>query len=416
MKHCVYILSILLFFVCCTDDDQEKSNGTGSGGSNSSKPNSVINTKLFDVINLNYPGLEKAKKFYEEDFHYDAAKAILDYYRLRTNVVNPNVSLINVTATEDDKLKANYAMDNNRFFVNNYYEDAATKKPYSLNKNGEIDWTFKPAGADDEYQKQLHRHQWFVPQAKVYRTTNDEKYIESWISVYKNWWSNNPMPESGTNNTTWWQLQVAERVVGQTQLFEYYKNSVNFTPEWFSEFMCHFADHADFLVKYPYSGAGNILISQANALAYAGVLFPEFKNAQTWMNTGYQTLEKEVKSQFLDDGMQYELDFSYHISAIADYYEIMKLAEANPAQTGNLPTNFSESLHKAAKVVMHFTFPNFFDTKVNNHCVPGLMIQGRYRGHDRFFREIMQGITRCSPTTKSCCIWEHMANREVALI
>lgn len=371
MKHHILTLAILFLTCSCSDDIPEQSGGLGNNQVGPSKPNSVINAKLFDIIDLSYPGLEKAKEFYDAELYYDAAKAILDYYRQRTDIKNPSISLINITVSEDDKLKANFALDNNRFFVNNYYEDASTKKPYSLNKEGKIDWTFKPDGADDEYQKQLHRHQWFVPQAKVYRTTNDEKYIQSWISVYKDWLISNPMPESGTNNTTWWQLQVAERTVSQTQLFDYYKNSVNFTPEWFSEFMCHFAEHADFLVKYPYTQGGNILISQANALAFAGVLFPEFRNASVWMNAGYSILDEEVKKQFLDDGMHYELDFSYHISAIADFYETIKLSEANPSITGNLPADFNTSLHKAAQIVMHFTFPNFFDSKSGGYLVPG---------------------------------------------
>ena len=370
MKYTFYILIAFILFSCSKEIDSGTVDGPGKV--NPTKPNNVINADIFEKINLDYPGLEKAKAFYEADMYYDAVNAILNYYRLRSGITNPNISLLNVTATEDDKLKANYALDNNRFFVNNYYEDAATKRPYSLTNAGAINWSFEPAGADNEYQKQLHRHQWFVPQAKVYRTTKDEKYIQSWISVYKDWLKNNPMPASGTNTTTWWQLQVAERVLGQTQLFDYYKNSVNFTPEWFSEFMVHFAEHADFLVKYPYE-EGNILISQASALAFAGVLFPEFKNAPTWMQTGFQTLGTEVQKQFLDDGMHYELDFSYHISAIADFYEVMKLADANKHIVGNVAADFNQYLHKAAQVVMHFTYPNYFTNPTSGYLyfVPG---------------------------------------------
>lgn len=370
MKH-FFLLSFILLFVQCTDDDVNVLSNSNSGGKEIQKPNNVINSRLFDVINLDYPGLESAKQLYEEDKHYDAAKAILEYYRNRIDVVNPSISLINVSVSNDDRAKADYALDDYRFFVNNYYEDDNEKKPYSLLKDGSIDWTFKPSGADDEYQKQLHRHQWFVSQAKVYRASRDEKYIKSWIDVYKNWLDNNPMPESGTNNTSWWQLQVATRVSDQVQLFDYYKYSTNFTPEWFSQFLSNFADHADFLIKYPYPEGGNILISQANALAFAGVLFPELKNAETWKNTGYNILNEAVENQFLADGMHYELDFSYHISTIADYYETMKLAEANPSITGSISADFTKSLHKAAQIVMHFTYPGIFNSKQSGYLVPG---------------------------------------------
>ncbi|TCC88302.1 heparin-sulfate lyase HepC [Pedobacter hiemivivus] len=368
MKYFIFIFMTAVLFSCTKESIRK--NAVNSGNTETTKSNNVINPKIFDLINLNYPGLEKAKTLYEANKQYEAAKAILEYYRLRTNVVNPSISLINVTASDDDKLKADFALEN-RFFVNNYYEDAVKKMPHSLMSSGAINWLFQPVGADNEYQKQLHRHQWFVPQAKVYRTTQNEKYIQSWINVYKDWLVKNPMPETGTNTTTWWQLQVAERVMGQTQLFEYYKNSTSFTPEWFSEFMVRFAEHSDFLVKYPYPD-GNILISQGSALAFAGVLFPEFKKASEWMNTGYSILDTEVKTQFLDDGMHFELDFSYHISAIGDFYEVMKLADANKSIVGNVASNFKVYLRKAAQVVMNFTYPNYFSNAASNsQCVPG---------------------------------------------
>lgn len=371
MKHFFIYVSIFFVLAGCSNDDDVFIVGESDIEIDLPSPevNSVINERIFDLIDLNYSGLEKAKEYYEKEQYYFAAQYLLEYYKTRTKVVNPNLSLMNVSVTADDWSKADYALDDYRFFVNNYYEDATDKKPYSLKKNGTIDWTFKPIDADDEYQKQLHRHQWFVPQARVYRASNNEKYIKSWIEVYTNWLKQNPMPDNGTNNTTWWQLQVAERIYGQVELFDYYKHSVNFTPQWFSTFMTNFADHADFLVKYPYSD-GNILISQAAALAFAGVLFPEFKNAETWMNTGYKILNEEVKSQFLDDGMHIELDFSYHISAIADFYEAMKLADAN-GLSQKLPDGFKESLRSATELVMHFTYPLFFNSKSSGYYVPG---------------------------------------------
>ena len=368
LKHLV-IYFMALVFLACTKENL-KNPGSTADDEEQNNWNLAIDSQIFEVINLDYPGLENAKTFYESEAYGRAAQAILAYYRSRTGIVNPVISLINPSASEDDKLKANFALDSYRFFVNNYFEDAHAKMPYSLNDGGTINWAFEPVGADNEYQRQLHRHQWFVPQAKVYRVTKDEKHIQSWISVYGDWLENNPKPASGTNNTTWWQLQVAERTLGQTQLFEYYKNSTNFTPEWFTKFMVHFAEHADFLVEYPYD-SGNILISQASALVSAGVLFPEFKQAANWRNTGFQILDTEVKNQFLEDGMHYELDFSYHISAIADFYEIMKLAEANKKIVGDAAANFNQYLHKAAQVVMHFTYPNYFLNPPGGQLVPG---------------------------------------------
>lgn len=358
----------LLCLIGCTDDANELTAGNdGWGTPTPPATNEAIDAKLFEVINLDYPGLEKVKSYYEEEQYYFAAEALLHYYRARTGIVNPDISLIDITSSADDKLKADYALGY-RFFINNYFEDVTAKKPYLFKRDGKIDWTYNPLG-QDEFQKQLHRHQWLVPQAKVYRTSHDEKYIKSWIEVYGDWLKQNPMPESGLNNTSWWQLQVAERVDVQIQLFSYYQNSVNFTPQWLSTFLVNLGVHADHLMAYPYAD-GNILISQARSLTYAGILFPEFKNAESWTNQGTKTLSNEVQKQFLADGMQYELDLSYHISAISDFNSALILAQIN--NKANLfPTDFLESLRKATEVVMHLTYPNFFDTKSKDHCVPG---------------------------------------------
>lgn len=370
MKNVFFCLLALIAFTGCSGDEDEW-NGENSGAIEIPQPypNDVVDSRLFDIVNLDYPGLEKVKAHHASGELYFAAQELLNYYRLRSNVSNPALSLLNVTASEDDRLKADYAMNQYRFFVNNFYEDENTKKPYSLEKDGKIDWEFSPENASAEYQKQLHRHQWFIPQAKVYRSSGDEKYIRSWIKVYTDWLTQNPIPETGPNITTWWQLQVAARVADQTELFEYYKNSVHFTPQWLSVFLVNFARHADFLRQYRYESEGNILIAQANALAYAGTLFPELKNAEGWMNEGFGILNEQIGKQFLNDGMHIELSLHYHISTLANYYNVMKLAEANNLQS-KLPANFSESLQKAAEVVMHFTFPSFFNNKSSEYCVP----------------------------------------------
>lgn len=371
MKNIFFICFCALFaFSGCADDDDDLLTG-GNVDIDllpDAKPNDVVDPQVFEAINLNYPGLEKVKEFYEAGEHYYAANALLEYYRTRTNVTNPNLSLINVTISEAEQAKADYALVDYRFHVNNFYEDKETLKPYSVKQDGGINWEYSPKDASDEYQKQLHRHQWFIPQAKAYRVSGDEKYIQSWIEVYKNWIENNPKPTTGPNTTSWWQLQVSTRIGDQVQLLEYFKNSVNFTPEWLSTFLVEFAEQADFLVGYPYESGGNILISQANALATAGTLMPEFKNAEKWMNTGYQILSEEVQNQIMSDGWHKEMSLHYHIGIVADFYEAMKLAEANQLSS-KLPSDFTEPLRKAAEVVMYFTYPNYF-IKGSDNVVP----------------------------------------------
>lgn len=376
MKNIFFICSLALFALgACSDDENDLTiNDGGDYVYPQQKPNNLINERLFDVINLDYPGLEKVKAHYEDGNLYYAADALLKYYQTRTNVpTNPLLNLMNVTSTEDDKKKADQALEY-RFYVRNFTDTDGL--PYKLNKqDGKLNWDNRPSGVSDEYPKQLHRHQWFIPQAKLYRTSNDEKYVQSWIEVYSDWIFQNPKPEEEVKDIKpWWQLQTASRLADQVELFEYYKNSKNFTPDWLSIFLSSFADHCDYLTQYRYSEGGNVLATQGRALVFAGTLYPEFKNSQKWAETGFSY----IGNQFLDDGMHEELDLSYHIDVVNTCCDLIKLIDANNLNN-QFASNIKSSLEKAGNVIVQFTYPNYFEGKnfstsdytYRNFYVPG---------------------------------------------
>ena len=378
MKNTLFICLFAMFALSgCVDDEEEFATGGNISPelTPENKENAVLNTAVFDQLNLDYPGLEKVKQYHEAGEDYLAASALLEYYRMRANAENPALSLVNITLNkgnasnnfnDGDQNIADFALEY-RFFVKGFYE-GSDKKPYSLGKAGSIDWN-KNASVGEEYLKQLHRHQWFIPQAKVYRVSGDEKYIKSWIEVYSDWITQNPQPAEGPNTTSWWQLQVATRLIDQVQLLEYFKHSDNFTPEWLTTFLTSFAEQADFLVKYPYAESGNILVTQGQALIAAGVLMPELKNAQNWLDKGCSIANAEVKNQFMADGWHKEMSLHYHISAVADFYETIRLIQANKL-TSKLDPEFNEYLRSAAEVLIHFTYPNYFE-KGSDYIVPG---------------------------------------------
>lgn len=73
----------------------------------------------------------------------------------------------------------------------------------------------------------------------------------------------------------------------------------------------------------------------------AGVLLPEFKNASTWLEEGANKLNTQVQEQFNEDGVHYELDPSYHIGAISDFYNIYEVAQKTIRLINFLPIIWS---------------------------------------------------------------------------
>ena len=189
MKNIFICLFAMFFLSNCTDDKDELIIGEPNNDKENILPDEGegIEKKLFEVINLDYKGLEKVKQYYEAGNYQLAANALLDYYRMRTDVVNPNVTLLGTTASAVELNIANQALDY-RFYVRNFPEtrgetdgvrDESKDIYYSFkNSDGTINWDLKVDGiTDNEFKYQRHRHQWMVPQAKAYYMTKDDTEI-----------------------------------------------------------------------------------------------------------------------------------------------------------------------------------------------------------------------------------------------
>lgn len=363
------------------------------------KPNEVVKGDVFSKLNLDYPGLEKVKRHYEAGEHYLAAYELLEYYRNRANIFNPNVDLINPTASAVDINKANQALEY-RFCVAKYVETESTTDDldvyYSFkNDDGTINWGYKPNvdGIDREFLYQQHRHQWMEPQAKAYSATKNEEYIKNWIDVYSSWMAKYPCPNKAYENPNiidieegyeWKGLQPTERALSQLNIISYYLPSSNFTPEWLSTVLNAFAETVEMIRLNP-NATGNIRITQGQALFTAGVLMPEFINAEQWITEGLTRLDMD--SQFRSDGVHCDLDFSYHISAISDYLSVYNVANVN-GKLGLLPANYVSKLKNAINFVQDMIYPdytidNFNDTRSSSYAKSTLM--NRLKEYLEFF-------------------------------
>ena len=333
-----------------------------------------IDPEWFEAVNLDYPSLSRAKSSIAEGDYYSAAVAVLEYYRTRQNVVNPTVKLDNPSVTADEQLWADYALKESgyRFYIKNFFEDKDAKIPHSfLAEDGTINWQYWP-GRDQELRYQLNRHQWMLPQAKAYKVSGNENYVEQFMVVFRDWFEQNPRPEVDLDYSvypenqapeyvnagwTWRPLDVAARVIDYCSIWEYIKESESITPTFMMEFLYHFQEQVDHIVKF-YSADSNHLITQAQAVTYASLLMPELKNADLWQQSGSSKLNETVTSQYYQDGWLKDGDFSYHISSISDYYQSLNIANLNN-KSELFPAEYVEAIRSMTEVVKHMIYPDY---------------------------------------------------------
>ena len=319
----------------------------------------TINAEVFELLNLDYPGLEHVRHFYEKDDLYNAAVQLLTYYRQR-GIVNPAVSLLApsvtsaATAIADDATKEG----GYRFVVSDYKD--AEGKSYSFLKDNKLSWDIPEEMKDEsQFKSQIHRHQWMLHQARVYKATGESKYVNAWIEIYFDWLKNFPCGEGKTYDDAWWALQPASRAYDQMCIFNYYVGAEEFTPEVLTNFLVAFHTHIrNITLNWYETASSNIRLSQEQTVYTAGVLMPEFKDSQSWYEVGKDAVTRQVDNQFHEDGVHNEFDLGYHIGAVATFYDIYKVAHLN-GLSQDLPADFTAPLRGAANFVKDIMYPDY---------------------------------------------------------
>lgn len=363
----------------------------------------LVDLRVFNVLNLDYPGLETVKKHYDAKEYYLAAYQLREYFRTRTNVYNPLINLVSPSISDGDLRKADQALEH-RFYVKNYYEskDPSTgvETYWCFDEDGHINWEITPGStaSDQEWRYQKHRHQWMEPQARAYAVTRDEKYVKNWIEVYSDWLATYPCPAFETAPADWKQspywtdLQASERIHSQLSIFPAMLQADAFTPEWLCKFLLYFAGTVDCVTLAPYHDkTSNHYFAQIQALMEACVLLPELKEAPAWEAKAFPELKEQLELQFFEDGVHNEFDPSYHLGVVADFLSLYNLARVN-GKVSSLPSDYitrlNASCHFLADLAYQdFTLENYNDTRTASTTAS--VVSRNIRSYSDYFPEDM---------------------------
>ncbi|SMD10259.1 heparin-sulfate lyase HepC [Pedobacter nyackensis] len=315
---------------------------------------SPITKQSFDPINLSHPGLEKTNQLFTAGKYDDAAKALLAYYRKKSKAKEPDFSNSEKPANIHQPVEQATKEMADKALIHQFQPH----KGYGYFDYGkDINWQMWPV-KDNEVRWQLHRVKWWQPMALVYHATADEKYAKEWVFQYSDWVRKNPLGLSKDNDRFVWRaLEVSDRVQSLPPTFSLFVNSPNFSPAFLMEFLKSYHQQADYLPSN-YAEVGNHRLFEAQRVLFAGVSFPEFKDAQKWRQSGITVLNTEIKKQVFADGMQFELSPIYHVAAIDIFLKAYR-----SAQRVNLEKEFPQSYVKTVEnmitALISITLPDY---------------------------------------------------------
>ena len=189
---------------------------------------------------------------------------------------------------------------------------------------------------DIKFIWEASRFSMVYPLVRAYASTGDEKFAEAFWALIESWAESNP-PNTGPN---WMDGQEAALRL-MAWIFGYYQFSVSpsATPERIAQFTVLVAAHAERIYKnidYAISTHSNHTISEAFGLWFAGLLFPELKDAGKYLRLGRKLLEQEAAAQIFPDGGYSMYSLNYHRFILHLYLCMIRLGELNQSPVSTL--------------------------------------------------------------------------------
>jgi hypothetical protein len=166
-------------------------------------------------------------------------------------------------------------------------------------------------GYDARIPWELSRFYHAVRLGQAYLYTLDESYAQEVVDQIGYWIKTNPF-EFGINWAD--SMTVAIRVVNWIWAYYCVLEADSLNTSFLALWLASLREHGEYLLRHldtKWPRTSQLIVVLA-ALAYLGIMFPEFPEASRWKSVGLQKLWEELDRQVLPDGVSYEASISYH--------------------------------------------------------------------------------------------------------
>lgn len=241
----------------------------------------------------------------------------------------------------------------------------------------EIDWHYNATEnttRDSEWTWSLVRHGFWIPLARAYGMTGDERYAREFVAQLRSFraaWPVGPhmgalSANMGYPGDAWRSIEAAIRIYTVwLPAMVYFRASPSWDAEGWLCFLESVHEHAEFLCTHysNHTRCSNWLTMECSALFQLGVMFPEFQRASAWKSLGYRRLCHEVRYQFDQTGAHIERTPVYQLVATLAFLQAYRLGVLNgiPVPPYMLPILESSAVFLMQLVKPDFTLPMIGD-------------------------------------------------------
>lgn len=271
---------------------------------------------IFASLDLSNPELSDVKTALNTADTIAAGKALIEYYKNKKSWLREETGGF---SNQEERQKAMALLSGDKVSLRDFTVEIPK------NNDGGWQWDFTGPANDDEFGYELNRHQYFLLLLKGWNETGDEKFAQKFDTIVRDWTLHNPMPgkdhlmwevhRTTTGELDWrdieevvWRDLEAGIRLGESWLpaFFGFQQANSFSTAGRLLMLDSILIQADYLRDY-HKNNHNWTTMEMNGLGLAGLVFPEFKKAEEWVDYALATMEKEINKQVYPDGTQTEV-------------------------------------------------------------------------------------------------------------
>jgi hypothetical protein len=309
------------------------------------------NAALLRALALDDPGLKDVRQSFADGRSDAACAALVAHFQTRTQ---PRFHF-----SAADRLAIISAIADHQREATLREADAICDNVFQFRHLGPvkfgagINWTLYPNGNAD-WMWDLNRHAYFNTLGKAYWYTGDEKYARQFVELLLDWIDKNP---AGADQPNWTSvLELGARLNNWIWAYHFFLHAEAFDRSAHTIFLKGLLTLTRQLAtRLEYHVPNNHLFLEAKALAFCGVLFPEFKEAQMWRERGLHILWDQVKKQICSDGTHVERSTLYQRAVTSELLELIMLMANNNLP---VPQRVMYQLEKMIDFDIHITKPD----------------------------------------------------------
>ena len=258
--------------------------------------------RLFNSLDLNRDALPEVREKWAAGDRVGACEALIAYYKVRAQALA--FAPVSVQPGDGTDPAAEKVLADT--FIFQRVEGRAPRQA-----NGALDWTYRGPNDDREWAFFLNRHGHLGILMRAYQRTGNRAYVQGIDRHLREWVLVNPYPGEKTGEPQWRGLETHSRVGVWGRIFYSLMDDEALTPAARILMLSAMPDHAHYL-RHFHSRGGNWIAMELNALTRAAVYWPEFKDAEGWLDYAVDRLSPEMGKQVYPDGAQKELASGYH--------------------------------------------------------------------------------------------------------